>query len=188
MSNPIEIEECDSPIGAIKIAHRGGRVCGLAFADRWDRAAGHLRRRFGCELVESTGDAQAAVGCIRRYFAGDLPALGSIEIELKGTPFQLAVWHRLRAIPPGTTESYGSIAWMIGEPSAVRAVGAANGSNLISLVIPCHRVIGADGSLVNYGGGIERKRWLIEHEKLSLLRAGQYHCSPQASKAPIRAD
>jgi|SRR5271166_575417 len=172
MSNPIGIDECDSPIGAIRIAHRGGRVCGLAFADRWDRAAALLRRRFGCELVEGTGCAQGAVGCIHRYFAGDLPALGEIEIELKGTPFQLAVWRRLRAIPPGTTESYGSIAAMIGAPSAVRAVGAANGSNPISLVIPCHRVIGADGSLINYGGGIERKRWLIDHEKPNLVLKG----------------
>lgn len=166
MNNTIEIDSCDSPIGTIRVALRNRRVCAIAFADRWDRAAVHLRRRFGADLVERTEIAEGAgAACLRRYFAGDLLALEEVEIDLVGTPFQLAVWQALRAIAPGTTESYGSIARTVGRPLAVRAVGAANGANPISLVIPCHRAIGADGSLVNYGGGLERKSWLLDHER-----------------------
>jgi len=109
-----------------------------------------------------------APGDIRRrlvdYFEGDLSGLAGIAWRTGGTPFQRSVWTGLTTIPPGETLSYGAVAARLGCPASVRAVGAANGANPISVVVPCHRVIGADGSLTGYGGGIERKRWLLAHE------------------------
>jgi methylated-DNA-[protein]-cysteine S-methyltransferase len=99
-----------------------------------------------------------------RYFAGELTALDAIGVDPGGTPFQNRVWLKLREIPVGRTWSYADLARAVGRPRAVRAVGAANGANPIALVLPCHRVIGSDGSLTGYGGGLARKRWLLAHE------------------------
>jgi methylated-DNA-[protein]-cysteine S-methyltransferase len=99
------------------------------------------------------------------YFAGDLAAIDALPVATGGTEFQRAVWRALREIRCGETVSYATLARRIGRASAVRAVGLANGSNPISVVVPCHRVIGSDGSLTGYGGGIERKRWLLAHER-----------------------
>lgn len=98
------------------------------------------------------------------YFAGELTALESLPVELEGTPFELKVWSALRTIPCGTTWSYGQLAAAIGQPKASRAVGLANGRNPVALVVPCHRVIGANGALTGYGGGVHRKAWLLAHE------------------------
>jgi len=98
------------------------------------------------------------------YFSGDLASIDTIEVATGGTTFQRTVWAALRDIPAGRTESYGQLAARIGLPKAVRAVGLANGANPVGLIVPCHRVIGANGSLTGYGGGIERKRWLLNHE------------------------
>ena len=98
------------------------------------------------------------------YFDGTLTAF-DLPIDMRGTPFQLQVWEALRSIPFGETVSYAEIARRIGNATAVRAVGAANGRNPVSIIVPCHRVIGADGSLTGYGGGIERKKWLLAHEE-----------------------
>jgi methylated-DNA-[protein]-cysteine S-methyltransferase len=100
------------------------------------------------------------------YFAGELDAF-DLRLAPQGTPFQLRVWDQLRQIPFGETVSYGELADRLDSPRAVRAVGLANGRNPISIVIPCHRVIGADGSLVGFGAGIERKRWLLDHEAIA---------------------
>ncbi|WP_269714303.1 methylated-DNA--[protein]-cysteine S-methyltransferase [Caulobacter sp. NIBR2454] len=108
-----------------------------------------------------TSPARAAMS---DYFDGDLTVIDSLVTETAGTQFQRAVWKALRDIPPGQTTSYGALAAAIGRPSAVRAVGAANGANPIGVVVPCHRVIGANASLTGYGGGLERKRWLLAHE------------------------
>ncbi len=102
---------------------------------------------------------------IARYFGGELDAIDHIPVETGGTPFQREVWQALRKIPCGRTISYGELAKRIGRPAAVRAVGLANGANPVAVVVPCHRVIGSNGSLTGYGGGIERKRWLLDHEK-----------------------
>jgi methylated-DNA-[protein]-cysteine S-methyltransferase len=99
------------------------------------------------------------------YFGGDLAAIDMLPVETGGTPFQRSVWRALRDIPCGTTISYAELARRIGRPSAVRAVGLANGSNPVGIVVPCHRVIGSNGTLTGYGGGIERKRWLLAHER-----------------------
>src|SRR5262249_4441707 len=101
---------------------------------------------------------------IHAYFEGDLQALKQIPVETEGTPFQKQVWSALREIPAGSTSSYGQLAARIGRPAASRAVGMANGSNPVGIVVPCHRVIGANGALTGYGGGIDRKRWLLAHE------------------------
>ena len=97
-----------------------------------------------------------------RYFAGDVEAIDDIPVQTAGTPFQRSVWNELRNIPSGAAVSYGKLAEQIARPKAVRAVGLANGSNPIGIVVPCHRVIGSDGSLTGYGGGLERKRWLLD--------------------------
>lgn len=104
------------------------------------------------------------VAALQRYFDGEITALDAIPVAFSGTPFQKKVWTALRTIHAGTTLSYGDLARRIGEPAAVRAVGLANGRNPIGVVVPCHRVIGSDGSLTGYGGGLPRKRWLLDHE------------------------
>ena len=98
------------------------------------------------------------------YFGGAIGELEDIPLDLRGAPFELRVWAALREIPPGRTSSYGAIAKQLGAPSACRAVGAANGANPVSIIVPCHRVIGSSGALTGYGGGLDRKRWLLDHE------------------------
>lgn len=110
------------------------------------------------------GPASAAAEALTAYFAGDLSAIDELATETGGTEFQRAVWKALRDIPAGQTVTYGALAAAIGKPKAVRAVGAANGANPVGVVVPCHRVIGSDASLTGYGGGLERKRWLLAHE------------------------
>ncbi len=101
---------------------------------------------------------------LERYFKGDTAVLDSIPVELNGTPFQKTVWQALRRIPCGTTISYAELAKRIGDPAAVRAVGTANGANPVAVIVPCHRVIGSNGKLIGYGGGLDRKQWLLGHE------------------------
>jgi methylated-DNA-[protein]-cysteine S-methyltransferase len=114
--------------------------------------------------VEAREKPSSHVAAFHNYFAGDLAAIVQLVVKTAGTVFQREVWQALREIPCGSTISYSTLAQRIGRPAAVRAVGLANGSNPICVVVPCHRVIGADGSLTGYGGGLERKRWLLRHE------------------------
>jgi methylated-DNA-[protein]-cysteine S-methyltransferase len=158
-----DIAELNSPIGAITLALRGAHLCALGFTDRWPKQQRVLVRRFGAVEWRRL-DGGDIVKRLSDYFAGDLDALTPIPADPGGTAFQAKVWAALREVPVGGTVSYGDLARAIGSPSAVRAVGAANGANPIGIVIPCHRVIGADGQLIGYGGGIERKRWLLRHE------------------------
>lgn len=153
-----------TPAGDVVLVERGRALVGLVFKDRWKGMSEELTRRFGTFTFEENLQAHAAASALHRYFAGDLHALDAVEVETGGTPFQQDVWQALRRIPPGATWSYARLAREIGRPDAVRAVGAANGANPVSIVVPCHRVIGADGSLTGYGGGLERKRWLLTHE------------------------
>jgi methylated-DNA-[protein]-cysteine S-methyltransferase len=110
-----------------------------------------------------------ASAALRRYFDGELTALDGVDVEMNGTPFQKSVWAALRKVRPGKTATYSEIARRIGTPAAIRAVGAANGANPVAVIVPCHRVIGADGTLTGYGGGLERKRWLLAHEAHKLF-------------------
>src|SRR5215831_1034053 len=113
--------------------------------------------------------------CTQAYFDGDLVAVASLPTATNGTNFQRAVWDALRHIAPGETISYGMLANRIGRPSAMRAVGLATGANPIAIVVPCHRVIGANGTLTGYGGGLERKRWLLAHERASGLQPDELY-------------
>jgi methylated-DNA-[protein]-cysteine S-methyltransferase len=130
-----------------------------------------LERHYGPTQPKGAAAPKLLKDSLRAYFDGDLESLDAIRCATGGTPFQRTVWAALRGIPAGTTLSYGALARRIGNPAAVRAVGLANGANPIGLVVPCHRVIGADGSLTGYGGGIERKRWLLRHEGVTLPSA-----------------
>lgn len=156
----------ESPLGeVILVADREGRLRGLGWADREDRLLRDLRRCHGRDSVCEEGRSPRELSTvISAYFAGDLAAIDALEVDPGGTPFQRLVWTELRRIPAGATATYAELAHRIGRPTAVRAVGAANGANPISLVIPCHRLVGADGALTGYGGGLERKHWLLAHE------------------------
>ena len=159
----IEAARVESPVGWLSVFARGGFLVGLEFeaGDREPRAV--LLRRFPDATFEDVRHGQFRE-LLQRYFDGDLHALDEAPCDPGGTPFQARVWQALRTIPVGRTWSYGQLACHLGDPKAVRAVGFANGANPIAIVIPCHRVIGADGSLVGYGGGLERKRRLLAHE------------------------
>jgi methylated-DNA-[protein]-cysteine S-methyltransferase len=157
----------ESPVGPLTLAARGDRLCALHFGNvRDDLAQALLGADPAGQIV--TGDPAGATTALRAYFDGDLDALDRVQVEPTGTPFQLRVWSSLRAVRGGRTASYADIARTIGAPAAVRAVGAANGANPIAIVVPCHRIIGSSGSLTGYGGGLDRKRWLLEHEGVLL--------------------
>ncbi|TMC98261.1 MAG: methylated-DNA--[protein]-cysteine S-methyltransferase [Chloroflexi bacterium] len=160
----LQLDHIDSPIGTILIVVDGEQLCSLDFADYEQRMMTLLLRRYGPIRLAQTIDPCGFSSCIRDYFAGDYRCLDAIPVSTGGTAFQQQVWSTLRTIPPGTTINYGEIAAKLGKPAAYRAVGGANALNPIPIVLPCHRVIGADTSLTGYGGGIERKRWLLQHE------------------------
>ncbi len=124
-----------------------------------------LREHYGNYELEEGAAPASVTRALDAYFDGDCGVLDKIRIATGGTPFQRAVWRALRTIKSGTTKSYGEIAASIGRPQASRAAGAANGANPIAIVVPCHRVIGANGALTGYGGGLPRKRWLLDHER-----------------------
>jgi methylated-DNA-[protein]-cysteine S-methyltransferase len=160
------LDRIETPIGeALLVTDEAGCLRGFDWSDHEARMRLLLRRHYGALELAKRAAPTAVREAISSYFAGDLAALGAIRWETAGTPFQRAVWKALTAIPAGATLSYGALAAKLGMPKAVRAVGLANGANPISVVVPCHRVIGADGSLTGYGGGLERKRWLLEHER-----------------------
>jgi methylated-DNA-[protein]-cysteine S-methyltransferase len=160
----IEIAELDTPVGRIEIAVREGKLCALGFEAHRGPIRDVLARRLGQVSFKPLPARDALIGRLRDYFKGDLSALDAIEVDTGGTQFQRAVWAQLRRIPVGETASYGEIAAAIRAPGAVRAVGTANGANPVGVVIPCHRVIRSDGNLGGYGGGLDRKRWLLAHE------------------------
>jgi methylated-DNA-[protein]-cysteine S-methyltransferase len=178
MPGPTESFELDhiaSPIGTLLVAvDAEQRLRILGFGDHQARMQRLLRRQYRPGVVRLVqGRAPDSVRApIEAFFAGQLQAIDAIPVKAAGTPFQRAVWAALRSIPAGETLSYGALARRIGRPAAVRAVGLANGANPIGVVVPCHRVIGADASLTGYGGGVERKRWLLGHEGLTFAGDG----------------
>ncbi len=160
----LHITRATSPLGEIVIVARGTVLCALDFVELWPSVERRLERR-GSDLKHARSGDPARIICqLAAYFDGEVDSLTSIETAAAGTSFQHTVWTELRKIPPGKTITYLEIAERLGRPSACRAVGSANGRNPIALVIPCHRVVGHDGSLRGYAGGLDRKRWLIAHE------------------------
>lgn len=159
------LSRLDSPLGDLLAITAGdGTVHALDFAD----FEGRLRQLFtrhhpGAALA--TGAAPPGLtAAFAAYFAGDHGALAALPVARLGSPFQQKVWDALRTIPAGQTWNYGQLAAAIGQPTASRAVGLANGANPIGIIVPCHRVIGASGALTGYAGGVERKAWLLRHE------------------------
>jgi methylated-DNA-[protein]-cysteine S-methyltransferase len=161
------LERMASPVGTLLIVTDAkAQLRALLWEEEELHLQQRLQRHYGAGIVlqHSDGGASRARHALDAYFAGDLHAIDKIPVAAAGTPFQRDVWTALRKIPVGKTLSYGALAAKIGRPKAVRAVGLANGANPIGIVVPCHRVIGADSSLTGYGGGLARKRWLLDHE------------------------
>ena len=161
----------DSPIGELTCLVRNDVLVAVAFNRDTGGTIEKVRRRFAGEAVRDARESAGVRAAFERYFGGDTAALDALAADPGGTPFQSKVWMALREIAAGSTWSYEDLARRVGSPSAVRAVGAANGANPIPLVLPCHRVIGKNGKLVGYGGGMERKTWLLRHEGFLPLAA-----------------
>jgi len=177
MSMPTVLSCIASPLGTILVVTEAERLLALDWEDYRPRMERLLRVQRGLAPSDLTPARapRALTQGLARYFAGELRALDGIDVGMCGTPFQRSVWAALQQIPAGQTLSYGALAGRIGRPGAVRAVGAANGANPISLVVPCHRVIGADRKLTGYAGGLTRKHWLLDHERA--------HC-PATTRTP----
>ena len=154
----------ESPIGRLVLVFDAGRLCALDYADSRRRMTRLLQRRYDRFRLRQAPRPPGATQQLRAYLGGELDALNSIVVDTGGTPFQQTVWQALRAIPPGTTRTYSALAEQVGAPQTYRAVGRANALNPISIVVPCHRLVGANGALTGYAGGLERKHWLLQHE------------------------
>ncbi|MEU6096296.1 methylated-DNA--[protein]-cysteine S-methyltransferase [Streptomyces sp. NPDC047079] len=152
----------DSPYGPLTLVADDGVLCGLYMAGQRHRPP---EETFGERDASPFGEAMEQ---LKAYFEGELREF-TLELRLHGTPFQRGVWDRLRRIPYGETRSYGELATALGNPGASRAVGLANGRNPIGIIVPCHRVIGTGGSLTGYGGGLDRKRRLLDFERGTAL-------------------
>ncbi|WP_246263349.1 methylated-DNA--[protein]-cysteine S-methyltransferase [Caulobacter soli] len=161
----LTLDTLNTPIGEIDVVTDvQGRLRVLEFHDQPQRLARALHLHHRGQTVEASPAPTAVRDGLAAYFAGELAALKAVPWTIGGTAFQHQMWNALVEIPLGQATTYARLAERLGRPSAVRAVGAANGANPIAIVVPCHRVIGADGALTGYGGGIERKRWLLAHE------------------------
>jgi methylated-DNA-[protein]-cysteine S-methyltransferase len=166
------LDRLQTPIGlALLVTDAQGALRALDWEDYELRMRELLRQQYGAIILKDARAPKDIKAALTGYFKGDLDRLRTIKWRVAGTPFQRKVWTALPTIPAGTTMSYGTLAAQLDMPNAVRALGHANGSNPISVVVPCHRLIGANGSLTGYGGGIERKQWLLEHEGAVLNKA-----------------
>lgn len=163
----LALEQIDSPIDRLTLVtspDQPGTLLALSFGadDAW--LFTWLKRHYGSTELASPASRSTVARELAAYFDGDVDALDRIATDAPGTPFQKRVWAELRRIPVGSTIAYGELARRIAEPTAVRAVASANARNPIAIVVPCHRVIAADGTLHGYAGGLDRKRWLLQHE------------------------
>ncbi|MCU1314334.1 MAG: methylated-DNA--protein-cysteine methyltransferase [Acidobacteriaceae bacterium] len=173
----LSVDRIRTPLGELLIVtDRDGNLRAVDWTDHDTRMRRLLRLHyrehgFTLEPARSSSDVASALA---RYFAGELTAIDLLPVKTGGTTFQRIVWQALQQIPCGETLSYAGLAVKIGHPAAVRAVGLANGANPVGIVVPCHRVIGSNGSLTGYGGGMHRKRWLLEHESSAAGHHQQY--------------
>ena len=176
------LERVPTPLGEMLVAtDEQGLLRALDWHDHEARMRELMRRQYPGEPAQlrDTTHPSTATQAMQAYFDGDIAVIHRLEVATGGTDFQRQVWIALRGIPDGETISYGALAQRIGKPAAVRAVGLANGANPISIVLPCHRVIGSNRSLTGYGGGLARKQWLLQHEKA--LRADASMASSTAA-------
>lgn len=167
-------EQLATPLGVLLVlTDERDRLRAIDWEDHTERLHRLLRLHYGEKpaLRQEKRSPSPARRALEAYLHGELTAIDGLATETGGTPFQREVWSALRQIPAGQTLSYGELSRRIGRPQAVRAVGLANGANPVGIVVPCHRVIGANATLTGYGGGLARKRWLLEHEG-SLHRTG----------------
>ena len=159
----------DTPVGPMLAIASDAALVALEFSklDRHDRLDARMARWFPPHRIEDGSNASldATGAWLEEYFAGRAADSRAVPLAMHGTGFERAVWERLLAIPAGHTRSYGDIAAELGLRNGARAVGLANGSNPIAIIVPCHRVIGSNGTLTGYGGGLERKQWLLDHER-----------------------
>ena len=163
------LDRLPTPIGtALLVTDTGGVLRALDWEEHEPRMRELLRLQYGAVSLQDARSPKELRSALSAYFKGDIDRLKTIKWRVAGTPFQQKVWNALPKIPAGTTMSYGALAARLNAPKAMRAVGHANGSNPISVVVPCHRLIGANGALVKYGGGLERKRWLLRHEGVEI--------------------
>src|SRR5690242_19930751 len=161
----LRLERWQSPMGTLLIVtDEQGVLRAIEFGAHDARMRRLLRTQYGDYTMQESQSPAPIKRALLAYFKGDLDALAHVKTATGGTPFQREVWNALRTIPAGTTTSYGQLARKLGRKGASRAVGAANGANPIPIVVPCHRVIGADGSLTGFGGGLAHKKWLLDHE------------------------
>jgi O-6-methylguanine DNA methyltransferase len=158
-----------TPVGVMLALATDQALCALEFGPSGpaSRLARRLTRWFPPhQVIEAENPVIGQVrGWLDEYFAGARHDAGVLPLDMRGAPFERRVWEALLTIPPGDTTSYGAIARQVGSPAASRAVGMANGANPVAIIVPCHRVIGANGTLTGYGGGLDRKTWLINHER-----------------------
>jgi len=159
------IDRIESALGEIVVVVDGDQLCAVDFAEYEERLQRSLQRRYGAYVCEPSVNPVGSCDYIRAYLSGELDSISNIPTTQTGTPFQQKVWSQLRLIPAGQTLTYGQLASQIGQPQASRAVGRANACNPIMIVVPCHRVVGTQNQLTGYAGGLERKRWLLEHEQ-----------------------
>lgn len=167
MADAIRFLTMPSPVGDLTLAARATGLACVYFARHQHAPPWREQTRWTPDHDESNPESillARARDQLNAYFDGVLTVF-DLPLAAEGTPFQRQVWAELRRIPFGSTSSYGAVARSLGRPSAARAVGAANGRNPIPIIVPCHRVIGANGSLTGFGGGMERKRWLLNHER-----------------------
>jgi O-6-methylguanine DNA methyltransferase len=160
----LHTDTIESEIGPIVIVTRPGALCAVDFEECDERMKRLLSRRFEDFALVREDNPLGVSEKLRAYFGKDYAALDDIVVETGGTEFQRRVWAALRAIPPGSTRTYGELAAQLGGSHRARAVGLANAQNPLSIVVPCHRLVGSDGSLTGYAGGLARKQWLLRHE------------------------
>lgn len=183
-----------TPIGKlVLICDEAGRLRAVDWTDYAERMRRLLVRHYGAQHVTAAPahNPFGLASALAAYFDGDLHAIDGLPVATGGTAFQKSVWQMLRSIPAGQTISYSALAMRLGKPTAIRAVGLANGANPIGIIVPCHRVIGANGSLTGYGGGLERKHWLLKHEKASAAaarRSDERVSATDAARMPFALD
>ena len=165
MSVTIHHGRIETPAGRVEFLHRDGTLVEMGFERPGARRLERLAKRFGRIDVVEEKRPSAVSRAMRAYLKGDVHAIDSLPVQGDGTPFQECVWAALRKIPAGRTMSYAAVAAKIGHPTAIRAVARANALNPVGIVVPCHRVIGSNGKLTGYAGGLNRKAWLLEHER-----------------------